>query len=124
MIEEFISTKHQWTSEQCTWRSMPCERGDITVRTDTNADCRAEDVGGGGGDHQVAPFLTSPRVSWHICDDAEGRTPVARVKGRYVWIWGGLWWQHAIICVRYRAEVSKHVQNKIRRVCRVACRKI
>jgi hypothetical protein len=68
-----------------------CERGHITVITDTNAECGSRDVGGGGGDHQVALFLTCPRVSWHIRDQTEGRTPVARVKEKYVEIRVELW---------------------------------
>lgn len=53
----------------------------MTRYNDTTAYCCPSDVGGRGGG-QVAPFLTSPRVSWHICDDAGGRTTVAEDEGK------------------------------------------
>ena len=100
------------------------------MRTDTIADCGSADEVSEDVEETKSPRSSHargcrPRVSWHICDDADGRTPVVDSRREICVDISGFMvvTYYRYMYVKYRAEVSKHVQTGFG-VCRVACRKI
>ena len=71
------------TDKQQAYLAMRARRAwNITARIETNADSGSVDEMSEDVEETKSPrFLTCPRGPWHICDDAEGRTPVDDRKG-------------------------------------------
>ena len=75
---------------------------------------------------EVARFLTCPRVSWHICDDADGRTPAVDKKGEvYIYMGGFVVVSSTLLLTRrHKLKSLSTCRQTGFAVCRDACRKI